>query len=63
MGAGDRVMWHIPQIQLDRFGIKYINVLDRIVDQAGRIWEPEASTEIREQLIENHVCISCRRLK
>ena len=62
MSAGDRVMWHIPQIQLDRFGITHINVLDRIVDKSGRTWEPEASTEIRYQLLENHVCISCKRL-
>lgn len=63
MSAGDRQWWHIPMAELERVGITHINVLDRIVDKFGRVWEPEASTEVRYQLIENHCCISCRRLK
>lgn len=62
MSSGDRVTWHLPFSELQKHGITHVNVLDRIVDRKGRVWEPEASTEIRYQLMECHVCVNCKRL-
>lgn len=62
MTADHRVLWHIPQSELDRIGCQYINALHRIVDKLGRYWEPESTTPITMKLMEQHVCIQCLRV-
>jgi hypothetical protein len=57
-----RTIWHIPRIELDRVGVKYINSLDRILDQQGRYWQPEATTQITDKLFENHLDLQCLRV-
>ncbi len=61
--ASDHWSWlHIPDIQMQRAGIQYFNVLDRFVDQQGRTWNPESGDTIRSQLFENQICILVRML-
>ena len=57
--VGSRVVWHIPQVELDRHGIEYLNVLDRIVDEDGAYWQPESPQEIIKKLILSHYCLDC----
>lgn len=60
--VGSRCVWHIPMVELERVGVPYINVLDRIVDQVGRYWQPESNQEITFKLIETHYCVECTRI-
>ena len=55
---------HIPRVELDRcnVGVQYINPADRFIDEQGRHWQPESTTEIREKLFEVHVCVDCLRV-
>ena len=54
--------WHIPVSELERVGIKYINVLDRIVDEENDYWQPEADTYIDVKLFKNWTNIHCERV-
>lgn len=57
-----RCIWHIPRVEMDRVGVTYINSADRIVDQEGRYWQPEATTEIVDKLLELHLDLQCLRI-
>lgn len=54
-----RVTWHIPQVELDRIGISYLNPLDRIIDKKGRYWQPESGETLTRKLWEGHYCVGC----
>ena len=62
MNAFNRCVWHLPVEELDRVGVNYLNPLDRIVDKRGWWWQPESDTEITLKLIQNHVCVVCKRV-
>lgn len=53
---------HIPRQELDRVGVAYLNAIDRFVDQDGRYWQPESTTQLTVQLFENHCCLICLRV-
>ncbi len=57
--VGSRVVWHIPVVELERHGINYLNVLDRIVDEQNQYWQPESPQEIIYKLIRSHWCLDC----
>lgn len=61
MGAGDFVEWMFPMIELQRVGLNNINALDRIVDNDGQTWQPEAPDTIRFRLGKNYISVSTRR--
>lgn len=62
MSANHRAKWHFPRIELDRVGVGHIGALDRIVDDKGRYWQPEADTMLIVKLFETHICIDCKRV-
>ena len=62
MSSDVRCSWHIPKIEMDRVGIAYFNVLDRIVDKHNRYWQPEAPQTITNKLFEDHYCLDCVRI-
>ena len=55
-------VWLIPSSELARNGVPYINVLDRLVDQWNRFWQPESGQSISNNLYENIVRIVCVRI-
>ena len=62
MSSDHQVVWHLPDVELARVGVAYINSLDRIVDKEGRYWQPEAGTLITVKLFGNHHCVACLRV-
>ena len=62
MPVVERAVWHIPRREMDRIGVAYLNVLDRIVDGKGRYWQPESGTEIIVKLCEVEVDLQCLRI-
>ncbi|SRR5260370_1143965 len=62
MSVDHRATWHIPRIELDRVGVNYINALDRIVDNQGRYWQPEADQLVLVKLFENRLTIDMVRV-
>jgi hypothetical protein len=66
MTVSHRAIWHIPKKELLRFGIHYLNALDRIVqiqgDEAGFTWQPEGTTDIEVKLFGNEVDLHCLRV-
>src|SRR4051812_14289144 len=69
MSSIHRTRWHVPRVELDRVGIKYINVLDRIVDLQEQLpngdyvtYQPESPQEIELKLVSQHVCIEALRV-
>lgn len=66
MVADHACIWHIPYIELERTGIQYLNSLDRIVQtegmEAGRVWQPEATTVITVKLFGNEFDLACLRV-
>ncbi len=53
---------HIPEAELNRVGVTYIDPADRFVDEQGRTWQPEATTTITQQLFRTHFCCDCLRV-
>ena len=62
MSVAEFTTWQIPSFELDRNGVNYINVLDRIVDQHNRYWQPESGQSIDVRLFEDWVFINCVRI-
>ena len=64
VASADRVIFQIPAIQLEAAGLTgyVINPLDRIIDEDGYVWQPEADTLILIQLGGNFVNVFCKRL-
>jgi hypothetical protein len=61
--AGDRTVWQVPRIEMDRLGITEFNALDQIIGPDGQTWQVEANDgEITIQLGKNVVNVSCRRV-
>lgn len=61
--ASHMTTWHIPVIELKRIGITYLNPLDRFVEEnPNRYWQPEATTIIVFNLIENFFDVECLRI-
>jgi hypothetical protein len=56
------VTWHLPVTELKRYGVVHLNALDRISDKLGRFWQPEATTVITYDLMENYQDIECLRI-
>ncbi len=56
--------WYLPQFELLRAGVHYINALDIIEqvkgDEAGRYWQPEADTPIDVKLFGDMITVSCK---
>ncbi len=63
MLSDHHAIFHIPRIEMNRIGIDHIMPADRLVDEVGRIWQPESTTTIVNQLFENHLSIECLRIK
>ena len=59
MTSDHRRTWHIPRRELDRVGVNYINMLDRIVDKEGRHWQPESTTRIGMKLGMVEIDVDC----
>ena len=57
-----RTVWHLPTIELERIGVAFINNLDRIVDNIGRYWQPEANVLIQHKLFSTHSHVHCLRV-
>jgi hypothetical protein len=62
MFSDQRTTWHIPRTELDRVGVRYLNALDRIVDEHNRYWEPESQSTIQVKLWENWVTFDAVRI-
>lgn len=62
MPTDHRTVWQIPRVSLEAAGVKYINVLDRIVDSSNRYWQPESPQTITMQLYTNYVNVECVRV-
>jgi hypothetical protein len=62
MSTNHTTIWHIPILEMQRTGIDYFNVLDRIVDRKNRYWEPETGQNLDIKLFENHWCLMCVRV-
>lgn len=66
MTSNHRVTWHLPKSELDRVGINFLSPLDRIEqiegEEAGRFWQPEATTDIEIKLLGVHICVFCLRV-
>lgn len=66
MNSSHSCVWHIPYVEMERLGIHYLNPLDRIVqlegEEAGRVWHPEATTEITTKMFGNHIDVACLRV-
>ena len=62
MVSDHKTTWHIPRAELDRVGVAYLNSTDRIVDNQGRVWQPESDTLITVKLLEGHVDVDCKRV-
>lgn len=60
--SGSRRRLSVPRIELDRVGVNHLNALDRFIDQEGRYWQPEATTSIVVQLLQNWIDIDCVRI-
>lgn len=61
MLSDHRCTWYLPRSELDRVGVLYINMLDRIVDKYNRVWQPESPTLIVVKLFEDRVNIDTKR--
>lgn len=62
MTSDHRTAWMIPRTELERVGVNYLNVLDRIVDKENRYWQPENHEQIYIKLFSNYVDIACIRI-
>lgn len=62
ISSDHRTIWHLPRVELDRVGVAYLNPADRIVDDSGKYWQPESTTEITVKLFEVHVDLVCLRI-
>lgn len=62
MSADHRTTWMLPTRELKDAGISHINALDRIVDSKGRYWQPESTTTIELDALENMVKVECLRV-
>lgn len=69
--SDERCVFHIPAIELERVGVKYINALDRIIEtrddllrtlKPARYWQPESTTSIETKMMENEVDVACLRI-
>jgi len=57
------VTWHVPVIELKRIGIDRLNPLDRLVEESPRrYWQPEATTILVYNLLENFFDVECLRI-
>lgn len=66
--VGHQATWHIPRVEFDRVGIRYVNAGDFIheIDPRlgkGRTWVILATGQIDIKLFENHVDLHCEILK
>ncbi len=50
---------HIPNIELRRVGVHYLNPTDYFKDRDGRLWQPESPQMITDKLLETHWCVDC----
>lgn len=62
MAVSDTTQWIIPNTQLRRIGVNYINVLDRIVDKFGLYWQPETGQNIILSQFDNVTIVDCVRV-
>lgn len=62
MTSSDSTIWHIPKMELDRIGIKYLSALDRIVDSEQNYWQPEGTTTITQKLLGQEIDLACLKV-
>lgn len=64
VASQDYCVWQIPKESLDEAGVDpgLINPLDRITDEDGYVWQPEADNQIVLQLGFNFLNLTCKRL-
>lgn len=64
VAADDYTIFQIPREELDANNIDpgLINPLDRITDEDGYVWQPEADNNILLQLGYNFINVTCKRL-
>lgn len=60
MDANHTTTIHIPRIEMNRIGVWYFSPLDRFIDVAGAIWQPESPQQFANRLFTNHVHIDVR---
>ena len=62
MDSNHSTTWHIPMSELKRTGINYLAPADIIKDRQGRYWQPESTTTITVNLMENEWGLDCLRI-
>ena len=72
MSSDHSCTWLIPQAELNRVGVSYINAADRIVEYADdyvfdktlpqKWWQPESTTKISNDLFRNYIKVDCLRI-
>lgn len=57
-----RGTWMIPKAELDRVGINFVNVTDKIHDtKEDKWWTPYSNDRITEMLMGNYAALDCHR--
>lgn len=63
MSVDHETVWHIPDSELQRVGINYLNPADRIEQlvgkEKGNFWQPESTTTIEKKLFDTHSHVRC----
>lgn len=62
MAVSHSTQWVIPNTELRRVGVNYIDVLDRIVDQFNMWWQPESANSIVLSQFDNFTIIETVRV-
>lgn len=62
MAVSHSVQWLIPNAELRRVGVNYIDVLDRIVDQFNMWWQPESGNTIVLSQFDQYTILDCVRV-
>ncbi len=61
MATGNQTTWFIPNQQLKRKGVQYLNALDRIYDpKLKEYWEPETGDTISQKLFGQEWTVTCK---
>lgn len=62
MACFHSAQWLLPNVELRRIGVNYINVLDRIIDQFNMWWQPESGQTISLSQFDNFYIVDTIRV-
>ena len=62
MSSAHTRLLHLPRCELDRVGVAYVNAIDRFVDEQGRYWQPESTTQLVVKQFEQQMDVACLRV-